>query len=134
MDNGQISIFGMLQEYETPLIPPEKQKQGMKGWIAEGCCVFRKEKGFPGDWVAVCAREIVFEQDTRLQANGRWCQHCMTKNRSMGWYGTEREIFSRKPTAEDCFRYVSKTKDSDWPEEMRYYEYNKAKGRYEPVI
>ena len=31
MNSEQISIFSLIDEYETPIIPPEEQKKGMKG-------------------------------------------------------------------------------------------------------
>ena len=33
--NSQISMFSMLDEYETPQIPIEEQKKGVKGWVID---------------------------------------------------------------------------------------------------
>lgn len=123
--NEQISMFQMLDTYETPEIPPEEQKKGMKGWIIERSGIFLIENGFDHDWRGVCTRQIVFEEDTRpdRKAFGGWFQAAKTiKGPYHGWYGGLHKIFRKRPSWADCLKYMAETRKKGDPETVGYYE------------
>ena len=123
--NGQISMFELLDAYETPEIPPEEQKAGTKGWIIECSGIFLTENGFDHDWRGVCTRPIVFEEDTRVdkRAYSGWHQAARTtKGPRHGWYGGLHKVFRRRPSWTDCMKYMAETKRKGDPENVSYYE------------
>ena len=119
----QISIFELMDEYETPEIPPEEQKKGVKGWIIEGSGILLRENGFDHDSRGVCTRPIVFEQDTRKDKDWRWWQAAhTTKGPYGGWYGGMKRVFRSRPSWADCLRFASETRVNGDPEQVEYYE------------
>ena len=121
----QISMTALLDSYETPEIPPEEQKAGMKGWIIECSGIFLVKNGSDRDWRGVCTRPVIIEKDTTpdKRAYSGWHQAARTlKGPYMGWYGGLRTIFARRPSWSDCLKYMRDTKKKDDPEEVRYYE------------
>ena len=119
----QISMFDMLDQYETPEIQPEEQKKGVKGWIIEGSGIFLRENGFDHDWRGVCTRPIIFEKDTYKDRQGRWCQWAhTTKGPHAGWCGGMKRIFRDRPSWADCLKWAAETRHKSDPEEVGYYE------------
>ena len=121
----QISIFSMLDSYETPEIPPEEQKKGMKGWIIECSGIFLVKNGCSHNYRGVCTRPIVFEQDTRrdLKVHSGWFQAAVTtKGPYSGWYGPLKRIFRERPTWGDCLKYMKDIREEEDPIEVEYYE------------
>lgn len=122
---GQISMFDMLDEYETPEIPPEEQKKGMKGWIIECSGIFLMKNGYDHDHRGVCTRPVELEEDTKpdRRAHDGWFQAGRTtKGPYHGWYGPLHRIFRKRPSWTDCLKYMADTRRKDEPEEVRYYE------------
>ena len=119
----QISIFDMLDQYETPEIPPKEQKKGVKGWVIEWSGLFLRENGYDHDWHGVCTRQIILEQDTRKDKDGRWVQAAHTiKGPFGGWYGQLHRVFSQRPSWADCLRWAAENRCKDDPDEVGYYE------------
>lgn len=123
MKGQQISMFQMLDEYETQQIPPDKQKKGMKGWIIEISGIFLKENGYKDDWTGVETRPIIFDEDTRKDRDGFTCQQAHTiKGPHQGWLARPQMIFIERPSWADCLKYgrdVAHKKG--YPEEIRFY-------------
>lgn len=123
MKTEQTSMFELLNEYETPMLPIEKQKCGVKGWIIEVSCICLKKNGHDRDWIGVCTRPIVFEQSTRKDSDGILHQYAQTtRGPYHGWWGPVYTVFTRRPSWNDCVRYVREHRHSGDPEEVRYYE------------
>ena len=119
----QISMFDMLDQYETPEIPPEMQKEGTKGWIIVNSGIFLRENGFDHDWRGVCTRPIIFEKDTYKDRQGRWCQWAhTTKGPYSGWCGPFKRVFKARPSWSDCKKHAADTRSKSDPEEVGYYE------------
>ena len=119
---GQISMFEIMDQYETPVIPVEEQKKGVKGWIIELNGIFLRENGFKEDWRGVCTRPVVFEKDTKKDSHG-WWQYChTTKGPSRGWMGSPRTVYRKRPTWNDCLKYARENGSKDDPKDVRYYE------------
>lgn len=139
MTEQQISMFAMLDAYETPEIPPDEQKEGVKGWIIECSGIFLKKNGFDHDHRGVCTRQVILEKDTRPDPKARdgWFQAAHTiKGPWHGWYGPYYRIFRQRPTWSDCLKYMAEDHPamSGEPEEVEYYEvigdWNGAKYEY----
>jgi hypothetical protein len=137
MTEQQISMFAMLDAYETPEIPPDEQKKGGKGWIIECSGIFLKKNGFDHDHRGVCTRQVILEKDTRPdpKAWDGWFQAGHTiKGPYHGWYGPVHRIFRQRPTWSDCLKYMADTRLEGEPEEVGYYEvigdWNGAKYEY----
>ena len=129
--NEQISMFEMLNQYETPEIPIEEQKRGAKGWIIELSGLFLKENGFREDWRGVETRPVVFKENTHKDRRGSWWQTCETiKGPSMGWTGSVRNVFRSRPTWNDCLKYAREHGHRDDPKDIRYYS---RTGDWEPI-
>ncbi len=94
---GQLSMFELLDQYETPTIPIEEQKKGVKGWIIELSGIFLKKNGFKEDWRGVETRPVIFNEDTHKDRHG-WWQSCeTTKGPSSGWVASPRMVFRTRP-------------------------------------
>lgn len=122
---GQISMFEMLNEYETPVIPPEEQKKGTKGWIIECSGIFLMKNGFDHDWRGVCTRPVILEKDTvpDKRSYRGWFQAARTtKGPYHGWYGGLHRIFRTRPSWADCLKHMAEVRREDEPEEVGYYE------------
>ena len=120
---GQISMFEMLDQYETPLIPVEEQKKGVRGWVVELSGLFLRENGFKEDWRGVCTRPVVFDDDTK-KTKGRWSQHAhTTKGPAHGWWADPRIVFRYRPTWSDCLKYARENGHRDDPKDVRYYDH-----------
>ena len=125
MKSEQISMAFLLNNYETPEIPLGEQKAGMKGWIIECSGIFLAKNEFDKDWRGVCTRPVILEEDTvpDSRAYDGWFQAGKTtKGPHHGWYGPVHKIFAKRPTWSDCLKYMSDTKKTDDPDDVRYYE------------
>lgn len=121
----QMSVFAMLDSYETPEIPPEEQKAGMRGWIIECSGIFLRRNGYDHDSRGVCTRPIEFTEDTKKDAKAYdgWCQAARTiKGPHHEWLGPLYKVFRRRPTWNDCLKFMADTKREGDPEEVEYYE------------
>lgn len=113
----QISMFELMDEYETPQLPPAKQKAGTIAWIIEFSGIFLRENG---EWHGVCTRPVILEEDTD-EADKHSAAHTI-KGSHQGWYGGLRQLFARRPTWNDCLRWARENQRKGDPEEVRYYD------------
>lgn len=107
--SGQISIYEMLGMDDTPEIPFEKQKQGMKGWVIEIGAVFLKENGFKKDMVGVTTVRVILERDSNTDSRGRRGQYAHVIEggcKGDGWYGQVKKLYARRPTWRECVEYA----------------------------
>ena len=117
----QISMFEMLGETETPLIPFEEQKKGRKGWIIDISGIFLKKYGFEEDRIGVQTHAVRFEEDSKKDKYGRISQMAtFIKPMDGGWCGGYKDVYARRPTWEECVAYAKKK--YSLPEKIVYYE------------
>ena len=110
--DGQISMFEMMNMDETPVIPFEEQKRGMKGWVIEISGIYEMEGK---KIIGVTTKQVVLERDsyTRynriLDRNEQWqSAHCTGVGgcRGDGWSGTPEKLYVRKPLWRELEKYV----------------------------
>ena len=113
----------MLGETETPTIPPEQQKKGMKGWIIDISAILLKKNGFKEDAICVCTTPIKFDMDSKQDKYGRWSQFASsTHGPYKGWYGPVKTVYFSRPTWDECVKYAKQKYTI--PEKVLYYEQN----------
>ena len=117
----QVSIFEMLDEYETAELLPEEQKKGKTGWIIQFSGLFLKENGFKEDWHGVETRPIVFESDTRKDKYGMCQDFRTTKGPYQGHLGGLVKVYKSRPTWKDCLKYARENGRRNDPQDVRYY-------------
>lgn len=114
---GQLSMFIMLGEDETPVIPFEQQKKGMKGWVIEIQGVYTTENGFKKNMVGVTTKQVVLNRDSYIRHNRTldrteyWQDASSTGVggcKGDGWIGSPKKIYVRRPTWAECQEYVRK--------------------------
>ena len=116
----QISIFELMDEYETPEIPLKEQKKGVKGWVIQIEGIYLRKNGWPGDWTGVETRPVIFTGNTHKDRDGFWWQSVQsTKGPFFGWTKGPERVFKARPTWNDCLKYVRENRQ-DHPEEVRY--------------
>lgn len=108
----QTSLFDALEDaYTTPVMPPEDQRKGMRGWIVETVPVRDGlEDDAPFVLLILTARMVEFMSDTTMTDKG-WSQAAQAVDRTMGWGGWERLIFRRRPTVGDMLKIAHNA----WP-------------------
>ena len=121
MKGEQISIFSLMDEYETPIIPPEEQKKGTEGWIIQYSGIFLRENGFDHDRMGIETRPVVLEEDTRKRGGTLAQAAHTTKGPHSGWYGHYKTIFRKRPTWQDCLHWAHENHESYMPEAVEYY-------------
>lgn len=107
MQNIQVSMFDLLGIPTTPIIPPEAQKKGVKGWVIEIEGNYLIRNGFRENMIGVTARRIELLGDTKHDRRG-WWQNVRTIDycKGDGWYGGCYTLYAKKPTWAECERYV----------------------------
>lgn len=120
--NGQISMFELLGIDETPEIPFEMQKRGMKGWVIELQGLFTKENGFKKNMVGVTTMQVVLNQNSYTRQNRtldrieRWQNASCTGIggcRGDGWVGSPKKLYAKRPTWSECMEYAKKNYKGD---------------------
>lgn len=118
----QISMFEMLGEDETPVIPFEKQKRGMKGWVIEIQGIYTRENGFDRNMVGVTTKEVELKADSYTRYNRtlnrteQWQNAFSTGKggcRGDGWIGSPKKLYARRPTWRECQEYVKRNHKGD---------------------
>lgn len=114
---GQISMFEMLGVDETPVIPFDQQKRGMKGWVIEINAEFLPENGYEKRMVGVTTMQVVLDRDSYERKNTvhdrieKWqSATCTGVNgcRGDGWVGKPKKLFSARPKWWELQEYVRK--------------------------
>ena len=108
MDAEQVSMFTMVEEYETEQIPPEERKEGVKAWTIEA---FAMAKGWNTDEIAYW---VVYQKWSTFGH--------VTEGQYWGWYGGHgnMETFRTKPSHGDCFLFVKRKREYRPGQEIRY--------------
>ena len=113
MKPEQISMFGMLDEWETPVLPIEQRNKDVKAWVIEAIGTKNSiAMDAPIAYWAVRARRVMFTVDAKrdLKAYSKWCtgaESCDGKN-YFGWLGGlgHEPIFSKRPSYSDMEKFV----------------------------
>ena len=114
---GQVSMFEMLGVDETPVIPFDQQKRGMKGWVIEICAEFLPENGYKKRSVGVTTYQVVLDRDSYERKNivtdriEQWQTATCTGVggcRVDGWVGRPKKLFSARPKWWELQEYVRK--------------------------
>lgn len=116
----QMSLFDLIGEPETPKIPPERQKEGTRGWIIDVSAVLLRENGFKEDVTCVCTRPVKFRRDTEQRADGWWQTAETTHGPTFGWSGGLKEVYAARPTWKECVEYARR--DRHHPAKVMYLE------------
>ena len=124
MEAEQVSMFTLVEEYETEQIPPEERKKDVKAWTIEA---FAMAKGMDTDEIAfwvVRPRRIVFERDSRWDSRyQKWDTfgHGIGGD-YWGFYGGHGSmpVFIKKPSHGDCFLFVKRKREYRPGQEIRY--------------
>lgn len=113
---GQMSIFELMQQDETPTIPFEKQKRGMKGWVIEIQGIFLVENGFKKNMVGVTAKQVVLDMNSYTRKNcaidrieqwqGATCTGKGGGCKGDGWIGSPRKLYAKQPKWWELQEYV----------------------------
>lgn len=112
--SGQMNIFELLGENETPVIPFEEQKKGMKGWCIRIMGIYTIENGFKKNMIGVTTRRMVFCEDSHVKYGRRW-QNVKSVDRCKGdgWMGSPEVIYAKRPTWRECQQYVKEHHKGD---------------------
>lgn len=125
----QISIFELLGEEETPLIPLEQQKKGKRGWIIEVTAILLRKNGYKEDAICVCTRPVLFEADSYIDKKGIIHQEARTTyGPSSGWYGGRKKVYAKRPTWEECVQFAKE--DSSYAKEISKVIYMERDGKW----
>lgn len=125
MDAEQISMFALVEQYETEQLPPAERKKDVKAWTIQVQGItnsFRQDA--PILYCIVRPVRIIFERDSRWDSHyQKWDTfgHSLG-GRYWGWYGGHGRmtVFRRKPTHGDCFLYARQWKEYVPGTEIRY--------------
>ncbi len=108
----QISMFALLEEYETPLLPVEQRNKGVKAWVIEAAGIKNSlEDEAPILFWVVRPRKVMFTNDARRdpRAYSGWFTAAESVGgQYFGWYGGRQHepIFTRMPSMADMEKYV----------------------------
>lgn len=123
MDAEQVSMFTLVEEYETEQIPPKERKKDVKGWTIEAFPVGELGTDRIRYWV-VRPRRLIFERDSEWDSHYQ-CWDTFGHGIGgdyWGWYGGHGKmpVFIAKPSHGDCFLYVKRRRDYVPGQEIRY--------------
>lgn len=129
--NEQISMFALLDEWETPLMQPEEMKEGVTAWVIEMAAITNSIRiNAPIQYCLARGRKVKFTRDSKKDKEGRWDTFAKTVGGTFfEWYGGRgrKYIFRKKPTWNDLQKYVMQELDCwkpgieirPWPEDRR---------------
>ena len=115
--NGQISMFDMLGMDETPEIPFEDQKAGVRGWIIEIQGIYTVENGFPENMIGVTTELVQLNYDSHVDKYGyRHQSGSVIKDgcRGDGWTGAVRKLYAARPTWNELVKYARENHKEPW--------------------
>ena len=113
--NNQINMFEIIGLDETPEIPFEEQKKGMKGWVIQIQGIYTVENGFKKNMVGVTTKRVVLKADSYTRKNRlldrieKWQNAECTGEygcKGDGWVGSPRKLYTKRPTWRELQNYV----------------------------
>lgn len=117
MATEQISMFELLGLDDTPEIPFDQQKKGMKGWIIEIAGLYTTtENGFEENAVGVTTARVILKKDSATDFNGRWQYANVVEDgcRGDGWVGTPKKLYTKRPSWRELQNYVREKYKEPW--------------------
>lgn len=117
----QISMFALTDEWETPLLSPDRQNSGVTGWIIEYAGITNSFQSDP-KYVKFCCvrpRKVLFRRDAYQDERGFWQTSAESAGgQFFGWCGGEHDyVFVREPVWHDLERYGRmKCKENHYPD------------------
>ena len=129
--NEQVSMFEMLEMDETPTIPFEQQKRGMKGWVIQIEAIFLPENGYEKRMVGVTTKQVVLDRDSYTRHNKtldrieKWQTATCTGVggcKGDGWVGSPRKLYVRKPKWRELQDYVRREYREPYDEIVYVYK------------
>lgn len=129
--DGQVSMFEMLDMDDTPTIPFEQQKRGMKGWVIQINAIFLPENGYEKTMVGVTTMQVVLNRDSYTRHNKildrieQWQDATCTGVggcRGDGWVGSPKKLYVRRPTWRELQEYVRKQYKDPYDEIVYTYK------------
>lgn len=108
MKDGQISIFQLMDQYETERLPYEACKKGVVAWTIECAAITNSwDVSAPVQFITAKPRKILFKADSKKDQYG-WCTYydSIDGGNYFGGWGSLVDAFVAKPTVADCERYA----------------------------
>ena len=106
---GQLSIFGMMDQYESPRLPYEACKAGVMAWVIECAAITNSwDTAAPVKYLTARPRKILFKRDSHEDPYG-WCIYYDSvggPGEYFGSWGARTDVFASRPTDADCERYA----------------------------
>ena len=115
--DGQISMFSLLDEWETPELPIPERNKGVKAWVIEVAGITNSLKNnAPIRFWLVRPRQVMFTNNARRdpKAYSGWFTAAESvRGQYFGWYGGigKKHVFIREPTWNDMVKYTREQKD-----------------------
>lgn len=107
--DGQISIFQMMNQYETERLPYEACKEGVVAWTIECAAINNSwDTNAPVQYIAARPRKIRFKKDSEKDKWG-WCLFYDSvggPGEYFGGWGSRCDVFATRPSDADCERYA----------------------------
>lgn len=106
--DGQISIFQIMDQYETERLPYEACKAGVIAWTIECAAITNSwDAAAPVLYITAKPRKIRFKRDSEMDKWG-WCTYydSIDSGNYFGGWGSRVDAFAAKPTVSDCERYA----------------------------
>ena len=104
MIDGQMTIFGLMDTYETPIIPVREYRDGLTGWYID-VTVWAGDQGDDGPYgrIEVYARKGMIQQ---IGEDLYW--HSIDYAGSGGSNPEDKTFFRRKPTDADLVLFAKR--------------------------
>lgn len=106
---GQLSIFQVLDEYETPKLPFEACKEGVMAWVIECAAITNSwDTAAPVQYITARPRMIRFKRDSDRDQYGwnLYYDSAGGPGEYFGSWGARTDVFASRPTEADCERYA----------------------------
>lgn len=107
--DAQISVFSLLDEYETEHLPVEERHKGGHAWVIEyrGVHLLGSTEIVR---VEARSRRVVFLDDIQMDPDGFKWEHAKTDDGKpfWGWLASPQELFRKRPTMSDVRTWIDK--------------------------
>ena len=114
----QVTMFGLLDGYETPRLPVKFRNQGVKAWIIEAAGIKNSLKDdAPILFWVVRARRVEFIENAKpdKRAYSGWFTAAESRDgkQHFGWFGGlgHEPVFEERPTFSDMEKYAKRRKE-----------------------